>query len=324
MSDIPAGEQKAGQIQLSIIVVSYNTRQLLEQCIRSVYEHTTHVNFELIVIDNNSSDGSPQMIRENFENAKLICNDKNVGFGSANNQGMRISRGKFLLLLNSDTIVFKDSILKLVQLLEQQPQIGMVGPKVLNKDWSLQPSFGTYPDLKSEFLRACLLDSHLTRRAINRDARINGSEPFAVDWVSGCCLMLRKPVFEQTGGFDENFFLFNEEVDWCLRARKAGWQIAYFPGAEIVHFGGKSVKQDYFTFISSRYETRLRFAEKHFHFIKKLLFRIIGVFALLVRLGLITFAGAANKNEQSGRRKAYWQSLLLYLGIKKIKHALKC
>ncbi|MHA1855125.1 MAG: glycosyltransferase family 2 protein [Promethearchaeota archaeon] len=300
---------------LSIIIVSYNTRELLINCIRSIYQNTKKLDFEIIVIDNHSNDGSQKAIRKYFENVILISNSKNRGFARANNQGIEISKGKYVLLLNSDTLVINNALKKLVNFLERNSDAGIVGPKVLNEDRSIQTSFGKFPTIKSEMARSLLLESRIQQKNFSSDKRLKEKIPFEVDWVSGCCLLIRRKVYDQIGGMDEKFFLFNEEVDWCLRASKQGWKTYYHPDAKIIHFGSRSVVKNYYAFIASRYESRLIFVQKHFNMQRQLLFRIVVIMALTIRIILTPVFKFSGKKEQKDRFRAYKNALLLHLGI---------
>lgn len=302
---------------LSIIIVSFNTKDLLKQCIDSVYANSQGICYEIIVVDNHSADDSLQMLNENFKDIQVIENKCNVGFARANNQGIRLSNGRYILLLNSDTMVLNSAIEKLVGFLNSHKEAGVVGPMVLNEDRTLQFSFGDFPSLLSEIARSFRLERRLIRRKILKDRRLGESVPFQVDWVSGSCFMIRREVYEEIGGLDETFFLFGEEPDWCLRARKAGWGIFYNPEPQIIHYSGQSTKKDYYLFIASRYESRLRLIDKHFSWLKRIVFRIIVVPALFARILIGSFMSFSNKAEKEGRRQAYRQSLLFYLGFKR-------
>jgi len=302
-------------IDLSIIIVNFNTCELLKNCLDSVYLHTKDLNFEIIVVDNASSDNSLLTVKEKFPHVKLIENSKNVGFARANNQGIEISTGKYILLLNSDTLLINNVLPNLVALLEKKQNFGIVGPQVLNEDKSLQFSFGNFPGIQAELERTFLLENRLTRKRMLNDKRIFAQDAFPVNWVSGCCLMIRRNVYEKIGGLDEQFFLFNEEADWCLRALKAGWPTCYDPGSQIIHYGGKSTQKNYYTFVLSRYHSRLLFIKKHYSPLVQFLFRCIVVFALYIRI-ILTLFTFFNAKERKQRNSAYKYALLLHLGLK--------
>ena len=207
-------------IDVSVILVSYNTADLLEQCLASIIDEK--VNIEIIVIDNASTDGSAQMVQSQFQHVILIANQDNRGFSKANNQGIQVSNGRYLLFLNPDTQVLPGALHVAVEFMDAQPAVGLAGTKIINPDNSPQPSVEyRYPG--------------------QQHAREDfGLATGDIAWVLGASIIARKNVIDQLGGFDEDYFLYAEETDLCLRARKNGWKIDYIPEAVIVHWGGQS------------------------------------------------------------------------------------
>lgn len=305
------------KIELSIIIVNRNTKDLLEHSIHSIYNNTLDINYEIIVVDNGSIDGSQEKIKNQFRDVILIQNNSNVGFSTANNQGIRISKGTYILLLNSDTIILKDAIKKLVEFLVTHEEAAIVGPKLLFENGTVQCCYGSFPNLRSEIARALLLEEKLNKRRTLNDKRLKYSKPFEADWISGACFMFRKSILKEIGELDERFFLFNEEVDFCLRTRKAGWKVFCHPDAEIIHYKGKTTQKAYYVLIASRYESRLKYAEKHYGYLRRLIFRMIVVFALLFRILIGSFLVFSGEAEKKDRLKAYVQSLLLHIGLKR-------
>ena len=231
------------QPDVSIVIVNWNTREMLRDCLRSVYESTTTVLFETIVVDNASCDQSVEMIESEFHAVRLIKNNQNRGFGAANNQGMEIARGRYVLLLNSDTLAHKHSIDHSVQFADEHLGAGVVGCRVLNRDGSLQESCFMFPSLLNWALHASYLYKLFPR------SRFFGREQMSwwdrvderqVDVVTGCFMLVRREAIREVGVFDERFFMYAEETDWCLRFAQAGWQRWFTPGGEITHFGGGS------------------------------------------------------------------------------------
>ncbi len=230
----------------SIIVVSWNTRDILRDCLRSVYAETRDVSFEVIVIDNASSDGSADMVRREFPQAVLVANPDNRGFAAANNQGIDRATGRYLLLLNPDTIVLEGAIDKAIAFADHQPEAAVVGCRVLNADRTLQRSCFKFPSALNLFLLATYLDRLFPRsRFFGRDRMTwwdsNDSRP--VDVVSGCFMLVRREAIDQVGKLDESYFIYCEETDWCYRFGRAGWKVLYMPDAEIIHLGGSSSSQ---------------------------------------------------------------------------------
>ena len=244
---------------LSIIVVSWNTRALLEECIRSTHSATNKV--ELIVVDNASSDGTTTMVRERFPDARLIENTDNRGFSAANNQGLRVCSGEGALLLNSDTRVNPDALDRMFEFLMSRPSVGMVGCRLVDDQGEVQPSASGLPGLRMQIASFLglkrLLPASTARRLLSHSitARLlnaltsgyftpdgTSTDPQRVDFLSGACLMARRQMWEEVGLLDEGIFLFLEDADWCRRAAEAGWELWYLPDVQAVHLGGRSFR----------------------------------------------------------------------------------
>jgi hypothetical protein len=216
---------------------------LLRDCLQSIYANTHRTTFEIIVVDNHSQDGTVEMLRDEFPNVLLIINDHNAGFARPTNQALRVSQGRHALLLNNDTVILPDALDRLVEFADAHPDAGIVTPKVLNRDGTLQKqcrrSFATPWDLFCYFsgLSALFPKSPLFARYLvtYRDE----NETHAVDAVSGSCMLIRRAVLEQIGLLDERFFAYQEDADFCFRAKQAGWQIYYYPGAQIIHYASQ-------------------------------------------------------------------------------------
>ena len=240
-SDLSAAHERAsGQAayQLSVVIVHENTVGLLRNCLKSVVAETG-LALEIIVVDNASTDGSADLVAHEFPRARLIRNSENVGFARANNQGLRASSGRYALLLNSDTVVRPGALASLVKFMETHPAVGACSPRLVRPDGTPQPyAFGEDPTLR-----------YLLQRATNqvffhRYLHNWGCSALqVVDWVSGACLLARREAIDQVGLLDENFFMYLEDNDWCLRLRRAGWKICYYPKAEVIHLGGQSLQQ---------------------------------------------------------------------------------
>lgn len=220
---------------ISVIIVSYNTKKLTEECLVSTIRSLKHadLSYEIIVVDNVSTDGTRDMLKKKFPKVITILNSKNVGFGRGNNQGIRKANGKYILLLNSDTIVLNNAIGKLVSYGKQHPN-AFIGPKLLNLDRSPQSSCGPFFSLPVVFAALFLKGDYigLTRWSPNRARR--------VDWVSGACILAPKKLFMQDLLFDENIFMYMEEIDLLMRAKKKGYPTYFYPRSHIVHLGAAS------------------------------------------------------------------------------------
>ncbi len=232
-------------IALSVVIVSWNTRDLVERCLRSICAdlRRCHIASEIIVVDNASSDGTPELIRKQFPGVTLIALDRNTGFTAANNLGLRHTTGKAILLLNPDTEIRPGAIATMLATLSATPHVGMVSGLLLNPDGSLQSSGYRFPGLAQSFLDFFPLHPRLTGSSLN--GRVSPGDlqtPYAVDHPLGACMLVRREVVEHVGLLDESYFMYSEEIDWCRRIRAAGWTVLIAPSANVVHFGGQSTR----------------------------------------------------------------------------------
>lgn len=261
-------------IAISIIIVNWNTRDLSAGCLKSVTvdrlqvaspDHATcslqPAIHEAIVIDNASSDGSVTTVKERFPWVQLIENSANVGFAKANNQGIRASSGRYVLLLNSDTVVHAGALVRLIDFMDAHPQAGACGPRLLNADGSLQ--HGCHPMLTPgrEFWRLLFLERFWPRATYPLE-HWSTEQPRQVEAIKGAALLLRRAALDQVGLLDENYFMYTEEVDLCKRLALAGWQLWYVPGAVVTHFGGASSSQMAETMYLQLYRSKLQFYRK--------------------------------------------------------------
>ena len=265
------------EAQLAIVIVSWNTRELLARCLRSLLatSDSSAQPFEdefpllafgpycapVFVVDNASSDASVQMVREHFPWAHLIENDENVGFARANNQAIRRSSGRYVLLLNSDTEVHRGAVETLVAFMETNPQAGAAGARLLNADGSLQPSVHPMLTPWREFWRLMFLDK-LVRRATYGPKLWRATAPQPVEVIKGACLLLRRDALDQVGLLDESFFFYTEEVDLCYRLARAGWQLWWVPAATVIHYGEASSKQAAQAMYLQLYRSKIQFYRK--------------------------------------------------------------
>ena len=234
-------------MDLSIVIVSYNTKDMLRDCLNSLPGATTGLTYETWVVDNNSPDRSADMVAAEFPNVKLIANDFNAGFPRANNQALKQCHSRHSVILNPDTECRPGALATLVRYLDEHSDVGAVGPKLLNTDGSLQPNGARFPNPVHAFLviseLRCLFRAKLERHLQMRDSFDVDAE---LDVVSGACMMVRGTVIDQVGDMDEDFFMFFEETEWCWRIKKAGWKIVYVASAEIVHHWMGSVRDNYY------------------------------------------------------------------------------
>jgi len=233
-------------MKLSVIIVSWNVCHELLECLRSIEENPPSDSFEIIVVDNASTDGTSDTIKSNFPNVRLILNTENRGFAAANNEGIRRSRGQYLLLLNPDTIVHPCSLDVLVRFMNENTDVGACGPKLVNGDGTTQQSARRFPSFRGALHRHTAFKflsifKGQYRKWVMKDVKYDSQ--MDVDQVMGAALMTRKSVIEQVGPMDEGFFMYYEEVDLCYRIKQAGWRITYVPEAQITHIGGRSAEQ---------------------------------------------------------------------------------
>ena len=231
--------------KISVIIVSFNTRDLLRECIESLLREAGGVSHEIIVVDNASHDGSMEMVAAEFPDVRLIRNDHNLGFAGANNRAFEIARGAYLVLLNSDAFPGPNGLALSIMHMENNPRAGIGGARLIGRDGSWQPAARMFPSPLNEFLKISgLAASYPSSRFIGRADRTwaDPDQAAAVDWVPGAYCIIRRDVLDKVGGFDERFFLYYEEVDLCRRIAAAGYEAWYWPDVVVVHLGGESSK----------------------------------------------------------------------------------
>jgi N-acetylglucosaminyl-diphospho-decaprenol L-rhamnosyltransferase len=228
---------------LSIVIVNWNVRDLLRRCLDSIISNFQP---EIIVVDSASSDDSVAMVEEEFPQVQLIANSENVGFTVGNNQGIAVSRGRYVLLLNPDTVVVGDALTMMVEYMDDHPPVGALGPQLLNPDGSIQSSRRRFPTLATAFLESTILQQWFPRNRVAKHYYIadrSDDEVQEVDWVTGACLLARREAIEEVGLLDEGFFMYSEELDWCRRIKAQGWKVIYLPAARVIHYGAQSSEQ---------------------------------------------------------------------------------
>lgn len=282
------------KIDLSIIIVNFNTKEYIKNCLNPIFEGLNSVNVEIIVVDNNSADGSVEMLKNDFPMVKLIANDKNVGFGQANNQGVRISKGRYILLLNSDTKILPKSIDILYNFMETHSEVGIAAPKLLNDDLSLQRSCRDFPGLWRDINKALGFFKYLPNHSLFGRIHIKGwdhDKIQQVDQPQGACLIVRRDVLEGEDIFDKQFYMYYEEVDLCYRAKKKNWRIYFIPEAKVIHYSGKSFSKNMPRMIFHIYKSKFLFYKKHFNIIKQSLLYLLILFEMVYRITVYGFIG---------------------------------
>lgn len=299
-------------MDLSIIIVSWNTRDLLEQCLASVFASPPACAFEVWVVDNASTDGSNELVRRRFPQVRLVENTDNLGFAGGNNQAIRASAGRYVLLLNPDTEVKSGALETLVRFMEEQPQAGAAGSRLLNPDQTLQPSCYPLPTLSRELWRLFHLDA-VRPYGTYRMADWSLDSPRAVDVIQGACLILRRTALDQVGLLDEDYFMYSEEVDLCFRLQKAGWQLHYVPRAKVVHYGGQSTQQVAAEMFLRLYQGKLIFFRKHRGWMAGQAYKLVLLAAAAARLllsPLAWFESPSHRQQHLTLANNYWRLMM--------------
>jgi GT2 family glycosyltransferase len=234
------------QMGISIIIVTWNSQDFIRNCLDSIFLTAGEVGYEIIVVDNGSSDQTTKIVREFYPTVNLIENKENLGYAKANNQGIKESQGRYILLLNPDTQLMGNSLGSMYEFMEGNPQLGALGPQLLNPDKSIQPSCREFPSF------SILIWEFFGLSRVFPKSRIFGrwrmgyfafDQPREVDQPMGSCLVLRRETLEEVGVFDENFTMFFNDVDLCYRIKNAGWKIYFYPDAQVIHHRGASTRK---------------------------------------------------------------------------------
>lgn len=305
-------------IDVSIIIVSWNTRQTTCDCIRSIYGQPSKVDFEVIVIDNASTDGSAEMVKKDFLRVTLVKNPENRGFAAANNQGMAIAKGRYVLLLNSDTIILDNAVSKTVAFADANPDAAVVGCRVLNPDKTLQPTCFMFPSILNMILSSSYLYKLFPRSTFFGRERMtwwDRNDTREVDVVTGCYMLVRKKAIDQVGVMDERFFIYGEETDWCYRFKQAGWKVMFAPVGKIIHLGGQSTLQERSDMIVQLRLSILKFLRKHHSRLAYGIACFLTVLFFTVRLPFWTFVSLFARKK---RKKSVTQMRAYLTGIGKV------
>lgn len=294
---------------LSIVIVSWNVSDLLVQCLASIYDNPPDGVFEVIVVDNASSDDSVVIVRKEFPSVSVITNSQNVGFAGGNNQAIRTSKGKYILLLNPDTEIRPGALNTMLQYMEVNSEAGAVGARLLNPDGTLQRSCFPAPTLTRELRHMFHLDQRL-RRGMNR---WDTHTPRQVEVLLGACILARREALDSVGPLDETYFMFSEEVDLCFRLRQAGWQLYWIPKAQIIHYGGQSTQQVALDMFLQLYRGKLLYFRKHYGRFAGMVYKLILLFSSSFRLvltPLALFEPAKRRRRHIDLADQYWHLIL--------------
>lgn len=273
-------------MDLSVVIVSWNVREMLERCLDSIAANCADLNLQVIVVDNDSHDGTVEMLRRRPEDLVIVANDWNAGFTRGNNQGFALAVAEKVLMLNPDTEIVGSAVHQLIAFLDGAPDVGIVGPILLAPDRSITPTGSRFPTFAHELLGLTGL-----RALLRRDdgyGRADFTVTTDVDVVCGACLMTRRAVLNQIGGLDESLFMFYEEVDFCLRAARTGWRRVYLAEARVIHYWMGSVRQDMIGATRRLFESQFIYFRKHHGVARASALRALSLFTVASRAGRIT------------------------------------
>jgi GT2 family glycosyltransferase len=255
---------------LSIVLVCWNNKDYLEPCLNSLYKDALKSSFDVVVVDNGSTDGSQEMLQKKFPEVKIIQNDHNAGLSRASNQGIMATQGKYVLLLNNDTLVNTPSLDAMVFFLDRQGDAGAVGGKLLNPDGSFQAAGSHFPSIHEEFLISTRLGALFNP---GYPDVIPGNDVKPVDWIGSACLLLRREALDQVGLLDEEYFIYGDEADLQYRLKKAGWKVYYLPNITTIHYGGRSM--DRWRRRKMVYRGKMLFFKKNYGKLRSAIFRMM-------------------------------------------------
>ncbi len=300
-------------LDLSIILVSWNVADLLATCLNTVFAGLGDLSAEVIVVDSASTDNTSALLRERFPQVILLTQSENIGFTRGNNLALEQSQGRYLLLLNPDTEIIADALPRMIAYLDAHPEVGIVGPYTRNSDGSYQSTRRRFPTLTTAFFESTWLQGIAPKSLLDR-FYVNDAPPdqtLEVDWVQGSALMTRREIYEQIGGLDEGYVMYSEELDWCKRAKLAGWRVIYLADAQIVHHGGKSSEQ----IVARRHiwfqESKLRYFHKYHGALTAQTLRIFLLVSYALQLAVEWAKGMLGhkRSLRQERVRQYWQVL---------------
>lgn len=295
--------------RLSVVIVNWNTRQLLRDCLEALQADPASSQWEVLVVDNASADGSAAMVQTCFPQVQLLVSPENLGFSRANNLALEKARGEYLLLLNSDTRVERGALGALVDFVEGHPRIGAAGPMLLNADGSLQLSCGIVPSLRAEIAHKLLL--HRLFPFFKLAGWDHGSAR-SVGWVSGACLLIRRQALEEVGPLDPAIYMCCEDLEWCLRLSKGGWQIFYYPFSRVIHLEGQSIRRNLEEMLVVSQQSLFYLFQKHFGPGQLFILRLLTLIEMGLRSALwsaLFVCFPARRAEGLQRLRAYRQIL---------------
>jgi len=299
-------------VDISFIIVNWNTREILVNCLNSIYKTVTDIDQEIYVVDNNSTDGSQDAVKNGFPDVKLIENKTNTGFSYANNQALSVMQGRFAVLLNSDAVLREGAIKSLLNFMNNTPRAGIAGVQLLNKDGSRQNSIDNFPSLETEILNKSILRLIFPCKYPGKTGNYNA--PIEVDSVIGACMIVRKEAMDEVGFLDEDYFIFLEETDWCFRMNKKGWKVYHVPDSRVFHLSGHSKKKTPGESQIEYYKSLYKFFRKNKDPVSYLTLRILKPSKLLINLFLNILGNLITlfQNEKLSSRLLKYYTLLMW------------
>lgn len=311
-------------MQLSIITINYNTKDLIVQCINSIpmgLGNTDILSYEIILVDNASTDGSVEIIRNTFTTVKIIQNSVNKGYAYAVNRGIEAASGEYLLILNSDIMFTNNCLLPLINYIKENPRTGIVGPQLIYPNGILQRSYGSIPSLSQAFLDVFFIRfiwvqiKNLLKKRLGYNFDLNSK---SVSYIDGASMLIRREVVQEIGYFDERFFFYAEDADFCFRAHKKKWDIMFIPQSQIIHRrGASSVKREQISFSIQLVKANLQFIEKHYNKINLWIYKLLTCFHFFVRfiknwiqLTLFFISGKENKKDQQNKKLEFIKKMI--------------
>ncbi len=307
-------------MDLSIIIVNYNLGREINECLKSFQKLVINLSFEIIIVDNCSGKNEKEyLIQLQKELAKEINNlhfyylDKNIGFGGANNFGYNISIGKYICFLNPDTFLIENIFPTLLNIFDNNKDVGILGPKIINGNGQQEKSFGFFPNILTEMLNIFYLLPKIEMLWMNKNTKLNSKDFVNVNWVTGSALLIRRNIFEEISGFDVSFFMYSEEIDLCKRVSEKKYLIGFVPDVKIIHLKSVSSKKDYFFFTKVSYESKLVYIKKHFNGFNAIIIRATVILQIIIQVILWMLLFPLNKNKSINKLKAFPNLLLSFL-----------
>lgn len=295
-------------MDLSIIIVNYNLSTEIKECIVSINKKLTGLDYEIIVVDNNSKDIKSKELQKEFlseiyKNISFFYLDENIGFGQGCNYGANKAKGKIFCFLNPDTIISDNIFPAIINMMKNDNSIGITGPGLNNNNKHFDYSAGLFPNIILELLNVFFLGRYAEAHYLKSLTEKNKNSPINVEWVMGAALFIKKEVFELVGGFDKAYFLFFEELDLCYKVLKSGFKIVYFPFLSLQHLGSVTVKKDYAFFTRLFYKSKLIFIKKNYSGFYKFLIELLVLLQIYSQLILWSVIYPLNKDKSRGKIK---------------------